>query len=250
MASSASAPSLDRPGVERLLALLQPEHSLPLFPLPAETEDASDWRCSAFLLRTRAGGFMAAVPDTETVAEHLTTWWMRKVRRWLWFGRPTWPWLGESPALLVEGPGHVRPGCHHFPGGWEHSPARAAICHGGRGRLDRFGRRRPSRVPDRRRAGRGPRHGSRRSCSPSWPASSSSQPRAELEARTGRNCEVLAGQPPPRTGRHEALPCGPAGHGCCKQFRRAACWSGRRAAGRRRAPANGLLQKLLDDRTQ
>ena len=102
MASSASAPSLDRPGVERLLALLQPEHSLPLFPLPAETEDASDWRCSAFLLRTRAGGFVAAVPDTETVAEHLTTWWMRKVRRWLWFGRPTWPWRLRGGACLAR----------------------------------------------------------------------------------------------------------------------------------------------------
>ena len=83
-----------------------------------------------------------------------------------------------------EGPGHVRPGCHHFPGGWEHSPARAAICHGGRGRLDRFRGRRPGRVPDRRRAGRGPRHGTPRSCSPFCPATSSSQPRRA--AKTAR----------------------------------------------------------------
>ena len=56
---------------------------------------------------------------------------MQKVRRWLWFGRPTWPWrlrgacLARAqlfwwtcPAVLLvffpegcEGPGHVGPSC-------------------------------------------------------------------------------------------------------------------------------------------
>ena len=56
--------------VERLLSLLQPEHSLPLtFMYPSDSEEESEWRCSAYLLRARAGGFM-----TEQIVEFLATW--------------------------------------------------------------------------------------------------------------------------------------------------------------------------------
>ena len=47
MASPAPTPALDRTAVERLLSLLQPEHSLPLtFMYPSDSEEESEWRCS------------------------------------------------------------------------------------------------------------------------------------------------------------------------------------------------------------
>eukprot|EP00439_Symbiodinium_sp_Y106_P002409 s12130_g1.t1 len=112
MASPAPTPALDRAAVERLLSLLQPEHSLPLtFMYPSDSEKESEWRCSAYLLRARAGGFMAVVPESEQTVEFLATWVdaegapvalshpaslpMETSRRRL---------LGEARALLVDVP--------------------------------------------------------------------------------------------------------------------------------------------------
>ena len=107
MASPAPTPALHRAAVERLLSLLQPQHSLPLtFMYPSDSEEKSE--C---LLQARAGGFMAVVPESEQIVEFLATWVdaegapvalshpaslpMETSRRRL---------LGEARALLVDVP--------------------------------------------------------------------------------------------------------------------------------------------------